>query len=257
MFELITLRYRLPSEQDVRFFASPDHFLRKVRKHFLDPSEPWGRLLGAHFLGRLGRKLKAGDVSEVETAYRRVVEVLDEAIQFAERCPLYLVVSERITRAAGGEFSRQVHYLVSDRGLRVIVHGRCARTAYFCSKTPSDSYSTLFREAWMATKARGLCHQYREKATGNLAFQDMVEWYSRESWAKCPKLSRKYTTFRPDPTMDDEDSGMSRLPTGIRHWLDKLPSASLATRGAHDDCLPDVWILRDQTRRLVVSRVFC
>ena len=224
MFELTTLRYHLPTEQEVRFFASPDHFLRKVRKHFLNPDEPWSRLLGVHFLGTLGRKLRVGDVSELEAAYRTVVDVLDEGIQFSGRCPLYLVVSERVAPPEGGEFSRQVHYLLSDRGFRVIIHGRCVRTAFFSSKTPSDSNFTLFREGWLAMKSRGLCRQYTDKLTGDHITQDEVEWYSRETWAKCPTLSRTRTTSLPDQPVDDETSGMGILPAGILDWLDRLPS---------------------------------
>jgi hypothetical protein len=201
----------LPGDVEVRYFTSPGQFAEKLRKHFLNPDEPWGRVLGVEFLRRLGRKLKAGDVSGLEEAYGQVVAALDEGVRFAEGCPLYLVVDERVAPPCGGSFPRRVHYLLADRGFRVIVHGHHVRTAFFSSKTPSDSNYTLFREAWRALKARGLAPGHTDEETGSRATHDRVEWHSEVTWANCPAPPGR-------------GPAEGKLPPEVRAWLDELPS---------------------------------
>jgi hypothetical protein len=193
---LETRSYRLPAEVSLRIFPDQDRFLVKVRKHFLNPNEPWVRLFGAAFLQQLGRKLNAADVSLVAEAYRKAVEIIDEGVRFAEQQPLYLRIEEEIEQ--GGRTSRrQVLYLLGRYGFKIVAHGGKIRSAYFMTKSPRDSYFTLFKEAWGALRARALARRYFDSESDQAIVNVGVEFYNRQTWTDCPNPHRKPRRPRP------------------------------------------------------------
>lgn len=89
MITIQTRSYDLPTATTLAFFRDEEHFVRKVRDHFLNPDEPWSRLLGVHFLRQLGQKLAVGEVSVLKAAYDRTLPMLDRGIGFAAALPLF------------------------------------------------------------------------------------------------------------------------------------------------------------------------
>lgn len=207
MITLKTQVYDLPETTELTFFSSEAHFTQKLQKHFLSENEPWSRLIGVRFLQQVSRKLEANDVSALNDAYCHAVAVLDEGLQFAAQCPLYLRIHEIMTM--NGRFARQqqVLFLLAKSGFRIVVHSGFVQTAYFHTKSRNDSYFTLFRESWGALHARGVRRrsERHDRTTERLS----TEWHNESNWSKCPN---------PHPP------GLRRgrpLPSGIDSWLAK------------------------------------
>lgn len=183
--------YELPTATTLAFFRDEEHFARKVRDHFLNPNEPWPRLLGVHFLRQLGQKLDAGEVSVLEAAYDRALPVLNGGIGFAAALPLFVRYQAESDYGDGKLQRHEGYLLLAEQGFKVVAYGGIVRTAYFVTKTPGDSYFTLFKEAWRAIKARALTRQYVDDKGGRIVLHRHVEWYSPENWAHCPNPHRK------------------------------------------------------------------
>src|SRR5262249_23093190 len=182
MITIQTRTYELPTATTLAFFRDEEHFARKVRDHFLNPGEPWSRLLGVHFLRQLGQKLSAGEVSVLEAAYERALPVLDSGIGFAAALPLFVRYQAESTYGEGKMSRHEGYFLLAEAGFKVVAHGGIVRTAYFLTKTPGDSSFTLFKEAWRAIKARALTRQYVDHKAGRTVLQRQVEWFSPENW---------------------------------------------------------------------------
>jgi hypothetical protein len=191
MISIQTRSYQLPKATPLAFFKDEEQFARKVRDHFLNPGEPWSRLLGVHFLRQLGQKLTAGEVSVLEEAYERTLPVLDSGIDFAAVLPLFVRFQAEFVFGEGKMNCHQGFFLLAEAGFKLVAHGGIVRTAYFLTKTPGDSYFTLFREAWRAIKARALTRQYVDHKGGRTVRHRSVEWFSPENWAHCPNPHRK------------------------------------------------------------------
>lgn len=228
-FDLRTVVYRLPGEEHLTLYTSVQQFRRKVEKHFLNPSEPWGRLLKAKFLQQLGQKLKAGDVSLLEEAYQKATEVIHEGLRSAEAAPLYVRVREQVRSlmCAGDVGIRTVIHLVAERGFRIVVRDGAVRTAYFSSKTATDSELTLYLEAWRMVKARGKMSYFFDADVGQEIERLETGWFSDETWKKCP--IPEYFRFG--------RSRSDRLPPAARAWLDSLGSDAGPDAGDEEESL--------------------
>jgi hypothetical protein len=213
MITIQTRSYELPAATSLAFFKDEEHFARKVRDHFLNPGEPWSRLLGVHFLRQVGQKLAAGEVSVLEEAYGRTVPVLDGGIGFAAALPLFVRYRAELDYGEGKMSRHQGYFLLAEAGFKVVAHGGTVRTAYFLTKTPGDSYFTLFKEAWRAIKARALTRQYVDHKGGRTVLHRRVEWFSPENWAHCPNPYRKpRSSARP----------AKPLPPEVEYWLEQV-----------------------------------
>jgi hypothetical protein len=213
MITIQTRSYELPSATSLAFFKDESHFARKVRDHFLNPGEPWSRLLGVHFLRQLGQKLAAGEVSVLEEAYERSLPVLDQGIGFAAALPLYVRFQAESAYGEGKMSCHQGYYLLAEAGFKLVAQGGIIRTAYFLTKTPEDSYFTLFKEAWRAIKARALTQKYIDYKGGRTVLHRRVDWFSPENWARCPNPHRKpQTSVRPVKPLSPE----------VEFWLEQV-----------------------------------
>lgn len=217
MIAIQTRSYELPSTTALAFFKDEEQFARKVRDHFLNPCEPWSRLLGVHFLRQVGQKLAAGEVSVLEEAYERAVPVLDGGIGFAAELPLFVHYQAEVAYGGRKMSRHQGYLLLAEAGFKVVAHGGTVRTAYFLTKTPGDSYFTLFKEAWRAIKARALTRQYVDHKGGRTVLHQQVEWYSPENWAHCPNPHRKpRSAIRPArPLSPDVEHWLAQVEDGI------------------------------------------
>jgi hypothetical protein len=213
MITIQTRTYQLPTATNLAFFRDEEHFAQKVRDHFLNPSEPWSRLLGVHFLRQLGQKLASREVSVLEAAYDRALPVLDGGISFAAALPLFVRYQAESAYGEGKMHRHEGYFLLAEAGFKVVAHGGIVRTAYFLSKTPGDSAFTLFREGWKAIKARALTRQYVDVKGGRTVLHRRVEWFSPENWARCPNPHRKPRTA-PRPAKP--------LPPDVEYWLQRV-----------------------------------
>lgn len=213
MITIQTRSYQIPTTTTLAFFRDQEHFVRKVRDHFLNPGEPWSRLLGVHFLRQLSQKLAAGEVSVLEAAYDRVLPVLDGGIGFAAALPLFIRYLAESDYGDGHMRRHEGYFFLAEAGFKVVAHGGIVRTAYFLAKTPGDSAFTLFRKAWKAIKARALRPQYVDHRAGRTVRHLRVEWFSPENWARCPNPHRKPRTS-PRPGRP--------LPPEVEYWLQRV-----------------------------------
>jgi hypothetical protein len=213
MIAIKTRSYELPSATALAFFKDEEHFARKVRDHFLNPGEPWSRLLGVHFLRQLGQKLSAGEVSVLEEAYERALPVLDGGIRFAAGLPLFVRYEAEVAYGEGKMSRHEGYFLLAEAGFKVVAHGGIVRTAYFLTKTPGDSSFTLFKEAWRAIKARALMRQYVDHKAGRTVRHLRVEWFNTENWAHCPNPHRNpRSSARPAKPLSPE----------VEYWLQRV-----------------------------------
>lgn len=199
--------YSFDTSRTLRYFAGHEHFLRKLRKHFLNPSEPWGRLFQVSFLRQLGQKLRANDVSLVEDAYQQAVEIIDAGVRFSAALPLYVRIREHVPEAP--ERERGVYYFLAEAGFKIVAYGGMIRTAYFMSKNPQESKYTLFKDAWFSLRARALAPKLTNSPNGVRLEYPEVDWFNRENWMTCPNphpAPRRGRRERP-------------LPAGIDEWL--------------------------------------
>lgn len=213
MIRIQSRSYDLPTTTTLAFFREEAHFARKVRDHFLNPIEPWSRLLGVNFLRQLGQKLAAGEVSVLQAAYDRVLPALDEGIGFAAALPLFVRYQAESDYGDRNMRRDEGYFLLAEAGFKVVAHGGIVRTAYFLAKTPEDSAFTLFREAWKAIKARALRRQYVDHKAGWTVLHRRVEWFSPENWARCPNPHRKPRT---SPRQGEP------LPPDVEYWLQRV-----------------------------------
>lgn len=213
MFTIQTRSYELPTTTSLAFFKDEEQFARKVRDHFLNADEPWSRLLGVHFLRQLGQKFTAGEVSVLDEAYERIVPILDAGVGSAEALPLFVRFQAESVFGDGKMKCHQGFYLLAEAGFKLVAHDGVIRTAYFLTKTPGDSYFTLFREAWRAIKARALRRQYVDHKGGRTVLHRHVEWFSLENWTCCPNPHRK-----------PHSSTRSRKPLSpeVENWLEQV-----------------------------------
>lgn len=191
MITIESRSYEIPAATSLAFFKDEQHFARKVRDHFLNPGEPWSRLLGVHFLRQLGQKLGAGEVSVLGAAYERALPVLDSGIGFAAALPLFVRYQAESAFREGKMTRHEGYFFLAEAGFKVVAHGGIVRTAYFLTKTPGDSAFTLFKEAWRAIKARALTRQYVDHKAGRTVVHRDVEWFSSKNWTRCPNPHRK------------------------------------------------------------------
>lgn len=213
MITIQTKSYELPSPTKFTFFKGDEHFARKVHDHFLNPCEPWSRLLGVNFLRRVGQKLGGGEVSILEEVYDKALPVLDGAIRFAASLPVFVHYEADSDYGGRGKSCYEGYYLLAEAGFKIVAHGGVVRTAYFLAKTPGDSYFTLFKEAWRAIKARALTRQYVDHKGGRVVAHRRVEWFSPENWARCPNPHRKpRMSARPAKPLSPE----------IEFWLEQV-----------------------------------
>jgi hypothetical protein len=213
MINIQSRTYPLPTATDLFFFRDEEHFARKVRDHFLNPNEPWSRLLGVRFLRRLGQKLACNDVSALEAAYERALPVLDRGIAFAAALPLFVRYQAELVYRDGTTHRQEGYFFVAEPGFRVVAHGGTVCTAYFLAKTPADSAFTLFRQAWKAIKARTLRRQYVDAKWNRIIRYHRVEWFSPENWERCPNPHRK-PAVGPRPA--------ESLPPDVHYWLQQV-----------------------------------
>lgn len=202
--------FHLPEPISLGFFTSPEHFERKLRKHFLNVNEPWSRLLGVKFLHQVGQKLAADDVSMLGEAYRQVVSVLDEGVRFSADCPLFLAVRQTLT--VRGSLPRKLRclFLLAKPGFRIVAHSGFIQTAYFQTKSRNDSYFTLFRESWGSLRASGLLR--RIELTDRTYERLDVKWHNEDTWSKCPN---------PHPERRSAKRSQ-RLPPAVQAWLTEI-----------------------------------
>lgn len=222
MIAVVSCTYHLPEPTELQLFPDEERFLKKVRKHFLNPNEPWHRLFGERFLQQLRRKLDEGDVSLVGEAYDKAVAVLDVGLCYAEEQPLYLRVLEEVERD-GVTVLREAYHLIARQGYKVVAHGGKVRTVYFMGKSACDSYFTLFKEAWSTTRARALARQYVDRDSGAVVRPLRREWFSPENWAVCPNPHQQARGPGGGPRHHRRRPG--RLPADIEDWLEQADQA--------------------------------
>lgn len=212
MITIETRSYELPSRTELAFFKDENHFKLKVCDHFLNPAEPWSRLLGVKFLRRVRQKLAAGEVSVLEQVYADAIPVLDEGVQFAVDLPLFVRFEAEFSFGGGRNSTHEGWYMLAKAGFKVVAHGGIVRTAYFVSKTPGDSYFTLFKEAWRSIKARALTKQYTDHKGGRTVRHKQVEWFNTDNWTRCPNPHKK----------PPSSARKKALPPEIERWLEDV-----------------------------------
>lgn len=212
MLSMITRQYPLPEQSELRFFRDEEHFLEKVKKHFLNPNEPWSRLFGARFLRQFGKELRAGNVSNLEAVYAKAVDVLDHGIKYAVKKPLFLSMRQQITDMNGSTFTRSTMHFLSDKGFRVVAHGGVVRTAWFGSTTPTDSYYTLFRESWRALRSTASKASYLDRDQAHTVKNLEVSWHNDAHWRRCPNPYDR-------PRLHTRSG---KIPPRVAEWLDEL-----------------------------------
>jgi hypothetical protein len=192
-------------------FRDEEHFVSKLRKHYLNPSEPWGRLFGVNFLRQVGQKLREQDVSLVAEAYAQAVEIIDAGVLFAAQQPIFMCVKETVAQQWRLQY-RWCYYLLAEAGFKIVAHGGILRSAYFLSKNPQESKYTLFKEAWSAMRLRAMTPRMLEGPAGVEKQQPEVRWFSRQNWTTCPNPHAAPRRTRPPRTK----------PPGIDEWLDDV-----------------------------------
>lgn len=154
MLTIQSRQYALPDGQplSVTFFRDLTHFRHTVNDHFLQPLEPWERLLGVKFLKKVRQKIKAENVSVLEELYLQVVPKLDEGIRFSIELPIYAEFQQERCRVGEDRWYKTAGYFfLSDQGFLMVVRDGLLRTARFQKQISGSNPSK--RELFLAARS--------------------------------------------------------------------------------------------------------
>lgn len=181
-------KYRLiinEQEQDisVKIFPHEQSLRRHLEGHILSEMEPWDRVFSRQQLTDARKNLLDNNVISRET-YGDIVEVVDDAIQYALKEPLY-VWAEQIVEEEGKV--RKSLYCISKDGFILVLDETCLRTMYFCTTLGRNpSKYILFKTAWKDIMLKLSRPKYVDDKMNRTIVNRGREWISQANWTTCP-----------------------------------------------------------------------
>jgi len=188
MMTMQSREYHLPEpvREKVRlqFFVDRNGFVQHVRDHFAHPAEGWDLVLGGSVI-KMCRQIRSyAGVSSLEEAYDRIVQALDDGIEWSVEMPVFVDFLQNLSTGQ----KREGYCFVAKQGFYAIAYDDTVRTAIMVGDVPTDSAATRFRNAWQSVRRKFQQASYEDFKGNAKIVQQEAKWISQSNWETCPVL---------------------------------------------------------------------
>jgi hypothetical protein len=163
----------------LRIFAHEQAF-RQHLKHFRDANQPWHCIHALRDIRSLCQKSGGAAVTHI---YECIVPVLDKAIRFSLKYPLYVDFYEQTEQRTR---LRRKQILLSNYGFVVVCNEKAVLSAYYKTRTQIDSAHVGFEQAWREIRYRCEKQKYVHENETTVTLK-MLTRHSNEHWDTMPE----------------------------------------------------------------------
>lgn len=169
-----------------KFFKSYDSFKEHCNSHFLNPEEPWDRVIEKKKWDTARKKWERQHVIE-QNLYETLAKKVEEGLQWAIARPVYVCSRQTVNQS----YQRVSIFFLTPKGYVIIADKNVIKSAYF-TPTYSRKKSTneLFAHAWKHIRKKVIASEYLDTKYNHTVQNQAITWFSSANWDACP-LPRK------------------------------------------------------------------